>query len=102
MCRYEHSGRVGGMNTRKLARATFVRYRVTHDQLAMICARMGVSRSELVRDVLAEPVAMMAGWVCAVPDNPTEADKDQLLLDLRGDISKFLDARLGELGGPLP
>lgn len=90
------------MNTQKLARATFVLDRETHDQLAMICSRMGVSRSELVRDVLAEPVAMMASWVCAVPDNPTEADKDQLLLDLRGDLSKFLDERLGELGGPLP
>lgn len=90
------------MNTDKLARATFVLHRETHDQLAMICNRMGVSRSELVRDVLTEPVAMMASWVCAVPEDPTEADKDQLLLNLRDDMSKFLDERLGEIGGPLP
>jgi acyl-CoA thioesterase len=90
------------MNTSKLARATFVIDRDTHDQLKMISRRMGVSRSEFVRDVLAEPVAMMAGWMEAVPDQPTEADASQLLLTLRSDLGEFVDRKLDEIGGPLP
>jgi acyl-CoA thioesterase len=90
------------MNSEKLARATFVINRETHDQLNMISRRMGVSRSEFVRDVLAEPVAMMAGWVRAVPDQPTEEDANQLLLTLRSELGEFVDARLDQLGGPLP
>jgi dolichyl-phosphate-mannose--protein O-mannosyl transferase len=90
------------MNTAKLARTTFVIDRTTHDQLNMISRRMGVSRSEFVRDVLAEPVAMMAGWVEAVPEKPTEADAAQLLLTLRGDLGEFIASKVDELGGPLP
>lgn len=91
----------GVMNTDRFARATFVIHRETHDQLRTICKRMGVSRSDLVRDVLAEPVAMMAGWVSSVPENPTEADAAQLLLQLREDVGQFLDDKSEFVGGPV-
>lgn len=77
------------MNKAKLARSTFVLDRATHEDLAYIARRMKVSRSELVRDVLAEPVAMMAKWVRAVPDDPSKADVDQLDLLVQNDFGDF-------------
>lgn len=65
------------MNENLLARATFVLDRHTFEQLGFLSSRMGVSRSELVRQVLAEPVAHMAGLLARVPANPTP---DQLKL----------------------
>ena len=86
------------MNSEKLARTTFVLLRETHDQLDYVAKRMGVSRSELVRDVLAEPVALMAKWCESLPEQPTteEAQKAGELLQL--DILDFLDQNLPEAG----
>ena len=86
------------MNKAKLARTTFVLDRETHDQLDYISRRMNVSRSELVRDVLAEPVAMMARWVQATPDVPTPADAESLLGEIQLDIAEFVERKAGELG----
>ena len=69
------------MNSETLARATFVLDRRTAEQLAYISGRLGVSRSELVRSVLAEPVETMAGMMGRVPENPTDADLRQLALE---------------------
>jgi hypothetical protein len=69
------------MNNETLARATFVLDRRTAEQLAYISGRLGVSRSELVRSVLAEPVETMAGMIGRVPENPSESDLRQLALD---------------------
>lgn len=57
------------MNTLKLARTTFVLDRETHDRLNYVARRMGVSRSTLVRDVLAEPVELMERWMRSVPED---------------------------------
>ena len=81
------------MNTAKLARATFVLDRETRDELAFISDRLGVSQSELVRDVLAEPVALMAKWVRAVPDAPTLDDATRLQHAAQGDLVDFIERR---------
>ena len=85
------------MNSAKLARTTFVLLRETHDQLEYISRRMGVSRSELVRDVLAEPVALMAKWVQSVPDQPSPEDVAQIGNVLQLDIVDFLERKAEEV-----
>ena len=81
------------MNTEKLARTTFVIDRDTADQLAFISKRMNVSQSALVRDVLAEPVALMAKWVASVPDKPTKDDAEKLFDGMQGDLVDFIEAK---------
>lgn len=85
------------MNTNKLARTTFVVERVTHDQLEYISRRMKVSRSALVRDVLTEPVALMAKWMESVPDEPTESDADRLSCAIQLDLVEFVERKSAEL-----
>ena len=85
------------MNTNLLARTTFVLNRVTHDQLDYISRRMNVSRSELVRDVLAEPIAIMAKWVLSVPETPTEADATRIGEAVQLDLCEFIERRTAEL-----
>jgi predicted transcriptional regulator len=89
------------MNTDQLARTTFVLQRETHDQLNRISKRLGVSRSTLVRDVLAEPVALMDKWMDAVPLEPTLDDIAAAKGMLQGDLIDFIDrhaAEINELG----
>jgi len=86
------------MNTEKLARTTFVLDRETHDRLNYVSRRLGVSRSVLVRDVLAEPVAMMERWVRATPEQPTAAEAETLLTGIQGDLIEFIERRAGEVG----
>lgn len=62
------------MNTETLARATFVLDRATVEGLAYLSQRFGVSRSELVRQVLARPVSDMAAIARAVPEDPSPSD----------------------------
>lgn len=85
------------MNTDRLARTTFVLDRVTHDQLDYISRRMKVSRSELVRDVLAEPVALMAKWVQSVPEQPTATDAERVGEELQLDMVEFIERKASEL-----
>lgn len=93
------------MNTDQLARTTFVLDRVTSERLTAVASRMGVSRSALVRDVLAEPVELMHRWVTSFPDNATPEDVAQLMGRIEGDLEQFLDTKsaqldlLGETGG---
>lgn len=86
------------MNKAKFARATFVIAQATDQQLAYICERMKVSRSELVRDVLAEPVAMMAKWVQATPEAPTPEDAEAISAAIQLDLVEFVERRAGEIG----
>lgn len=82
------------MNTSKLARTTFVLDRTTHDQLDRITRRFGVSRSAFVREVLAEPVAMMARWVDQMPANqPVDAAalRAVMLSDLEGFVAENME-----------
>jgi len=85
------------MNTAQLARTTFVLDRATHDQLAYISRRMKVSRSELVRDVLAEPIALMAKWVQSVPDDLSPADAQRLGESVQLDMVEFIERKAAEL-----
>lgn len=86
------------MNTDNLARATFVLDRETSAQLDIISRRMGVSRSSLVRDVLREPVAMMAGWLDRVPTDRavTAADADALRDAMQLDLVEFIERQVAE------
>jgi hypothetical protein len=69
------------MNTEKLVRTTFVLDRSTHEDLDFLSRRMAVSRSTIVRDLLGPSVANVVQLVRSVPDRPTEADLNQLVLD---------------------
>lgn len=78
------------MNTETLARATFVLDKTTSAQLSFVARRMGVSRSALVREVLAVPVERMASMVASIPPDPSPQDvRDlaQLGLDFAEEIS---------------
>lgn len=87
------------MNTDNLARSTFVLDRSTADQLAFISRRMGVSRSALVRDVLAEPVALMATWVRSLPDDPQPSDAARLEERMQLDLAGLIDRKMTAVGG---
>lgn len=78
------------MNADKLARTTFVLHRETADQLGYVAQRMGVSRSALARDVLTEPVAMMARWMRDVPADLTPEDLKRLDATMQADMGELL------------
>lgn len=84
------------MNTDLLQRATFVLDRPTAERLTVIATRLGVSRSELVRDVLAEPIEMMHRWVSSLPENPTQADAAAMLDKVAGDVEGWLDSKTAQ------
>lgn len=85
------------MNTAKLARVTFVLDLETRDQLAFVCKRMGVSQSALARDILTEPVALMAKWVRDTPAEPTAADASLIGDVIQGDLIDFIERRTAQL-----
>ncbi len=85
------------MNSANLARTTFVLARETHEQLDFISRRMGVSRSELVRDVLAEPVALMAKWVRSVPDDLSQLEPGPLGEVMQLDMVEFIQKKADEV-----
>jgi hypothetical protein len=90
------------MNTDELARTTFVLRRDTHEQLNTISRRMGVSRSELVRDVLREPVALMSKWVESLPEDAGPGDVTRLQGEMQLDLVEFIGRHaddLDQLGG---
>ena len=68
------------MNTDRFARATFVLDRSTVDGIAYLSRRLRRSRSDLVRDVLADPVEGMVKLLERHPEG-SEADPRQLALD---------------------
>lgn len=85
------------MNSETFARSTFVIDRVTAEQLSSIAARLGVSRSALVRDVLAEPVELMFHWVSTLPDEPTAADARGLLERIGEELPEWVDSKTAQL-----
>ena len=90
------------MNTDLLQRATFVLDRATAERLTVISQRMGVSRSELVRDVLLEPIELMHRWVTALPDKPTPEQVRELMGQVESDVEGWLDSKSAQfdlLGG---
>lgn len=90
------------MNTDLLQRATFVLDRPTAERLSTIAERLGVSRSELVRDVLLEPIELMHRWVTSLPDKPTHEQVQGLMGQVESDIEGWLDSKAAQfdlLGG---
>lgn len=90
------------MNAETLARATFVLHRETAQDLAYLSERLGVSRSELVREFLSEPIAKMTALVRAVPSDPDPADLRQLAiagLDMIDELAGGSLAQLREVAG---
>lgn len=85
------------MNEESLARATFVLHRETAEDLAYMSERMGVSRSELVRELLTESVAKMADILRGVPADPKESDLRQLALDGLDMIENLAGGALADL-----
>jgi hypothetical protein len=81
------------MNTAKLSRATFVLDRETHEELVYIAGRMGVTRSKLVREMVAEPVALMARWVRAVPEHVRPEDVAALERLVDEDLLELIEAK---------
>jgi predicted DNA-binding protein len=86
------------MNTDQLARTTFVLQRETHEQLNRISKRLGVSRSTLVRDVLFEPVALMAKWMDGLPDDATPEQAAAVQEVMQGDLVEFIERHSAEVG----
>ena len=68
------------MNTTRYARVTLVLDRHTDEGLAYLSRRFGRSKSELVREVLEEPVQAMLGLLDRHPEG-AEIDPRQLALD---------------------
>lgn len=85
------------MNAELLSRATFVLHRETAEHLAYLSERFGVSRSELVRGLLAEPVAKMSQVIRQVPADPTPADLRQLALSGLDMIDELAGGSLAQL-----
>ena len=91
------------MNTAELARATFVIDRQTAAQLAYVSGLMGVSRSELVRDVLREPIELMAKWartaeLARTSDGKIAASSAAVIgEEIQQDLVAFIERKAGEL-----
>lgn len=86
------------MNTETLARATFVLDKSTAEDLSYLSARMGQSRSELVREVLGPAVSEMAALMRAIPENPTPADLERLRMDGMALMADAYSAGLSSFG----
>lgn len=77
----------------KLSRTSFTLPPQLLADLAYISARIGVSRSALLADLSAEPIADLRKLLESVPPSPTPAD----VLRLRGESEALVNARLANL-----
>ena len=87
------------MNADRYARVTLVLHRTTADGLSVLSDRFRVSKSELVRDVLDEPVRAMVDLLSRYPEG-TEADPRQMAmegLEMADALSAEARAKLGGL-----
>lgn len=79
------------MNTDNLARCTFVLDRTTAHHLAYLSRRFQRSRSDIVRELLKDPVETIAELVQRVPDDPSPEDLRQLVLHGLDTVERFAD-----------
>lgn len=86
------------MNTTRYARVTMVLDRHTDEGLSYLSRRFGRSKSELVRDVLEEPVRGMVGMLQRFPDG-AELDPRQLAMAGLDLIDSVIDEPLKLLHG---
>lgn len=85
------------MNTDLLQRATFVLDRPTAERLTAIAERLGVSRSELVRDVLGEPIDLMHKWLAMLPPDATPDQARAVLTRVGQDVEQWIDSKSAQL-----
>lgn len=81
------------MNEENLARVTVVLSRRTADQLRSLSRRLGVSASSLVREVITEPIEMVAASLGEVPEKPTAEDAQRF----GQQMLEFVDAHVEEM-----
>lgn len=77
----------------KLARVSYTLPPQMVKDLAYLSGRIGVSRSALLADLSAEPLADLRALVEQIPANPTPAD----IVRLRGRSEEVVQRRLAEL-----
>lgn len=90
------------MNTEKLARTTFVLDRETHEKLGELASLLGRSRSDLVREVVAEPIRFMYSQVIKLPQGRplSEADMREFNEGLQQDLVEYIE-RVTSVAGSL-
>lgn len=81
----------------KLARLTFTVPPQIVDDLAYVSARVGVSRSALVSDLLLDPLHDLRGLLESVPSPAGNDD----MLRLRGKSEELIEQRLSDLRSAL-
>lgn len=93
-------GTVGVMNTEKLARTTLVLDRETHEMLGELAARLGRSRSDLMREVVAEPIRFMHAQVAKLPATGklSESDYASFTESIQQDLVDFIERVAAEAG----
>lgn len=92
------------MNTEKLARTTFVLDRETHEKLNELAATLGRSRSDLVREVVSEPIRFMHAQVAKLPQGRRAMTPDEQAAfseSVQQDLVDFIDRVVAEGGGVL-
>lgn len=89
------------MNTEKLARTTFVLDRPTHEMLQAISDRLGRSRSELIRGMVADPIKFMHAQLAKLPDveKLTPEDAAAFTESMQQDLVEFIERVAAETGG---
>jgi hypothetical protein len=77
-----------------LRRATFVLQSETVEALSYVSVRTGTSMSAIVREVLGQPIVMLAGALKGVPPDPDASQLDLFRAQMVGHCNDaLLDAR---------
>jgi len=90
------------MNTEILARCTFVLDRTTAEHLAYLSGRFRRSRSDIVRELLKEPIEFMAQMVEFVPEDPSPDDLRQMAIQGLESVDQIADVARVTLRGVIP
>lgn len=77
-----------------IRRRTFSLQTEVDDDLTVLHRKMGIAKSALVNELLAEPVAVLRSLVDQLPDIPTDEDMRRL----RGDSIEVVRERLAASG----
>lgn len=88
------------MNTDKLARTTFVLDRPTHEMLQVISDRLGRSRSDLIREMVADPIKFMHAQLAKLPpaERLTSEEARAFTESMQQDLVEFIERVAAESG----
>lgn len=87
------------MNADKLARTTFVLDRPTHEKLQVISDRLGRSRSDLIREMVGDPIKFMHAQLSKLPER--DLTKEEALAfteSMQMDLVEFIESIARESG----